>query len=580
MCKVFQKLSLQTLSILLLLFYVASFSIRTDFSFNQDLGRHIKLGEIILQTGEVPKTNLFSYTFPNFLFVNHHYFFEILVYLGQQTIGIQGLIILKVLIILLTVGLILSISKSPYFLTLPLGFIFMHVFRERVEARPEIFSFLFTALTYFSLERFQQDKKKFVFALPIIQLLWVNTHIYFPVGLILQGIYLIHFLFQKNFSQFRTLLIILIISTIASLLNPNGLNGFLYPLTIFGNYGYTIAENQNLFLLESIGFSDPNFFFVKISAILITLSIIFALIYQKLQLKNFLLCLFGLGLATVHVRSFPYLIFISLPAILANLNFIKLKKQLAISTFFIFTFLLLLESYFYISGEYYLYNDKSTKFELRAGAQAKNALDFVLDNNLPQPIFNNFDIGSYIIYRGFPNYKVFVDGRPEAYPKEFFQQIYIPVQEDPQKFKQLNKEIGFKTIIFSHTDQTPWGKNFLKSITSNPEWQTVYLDDFIIVLVKKEITDNKQLKAVNLVNLSPESYQFQNHFQPLRLSLFLINTQNLQPSELFAKETLKVFPDSPIGNLIMANLLQQQSNILNLSTIQTHYQKSKNNIWW
>lgn len=560
----------QLFSILLLLFYVAGFSVRTDFSFDQDLGRHIKLGEIILKTGEVPKTNLFSYTFPNFPFINHHYLFELLVFLGQQALGAQGLIILKVLIILLSAGIIFSINKSPYYLTLPLGFIFLHGFRERVEARPEIFSYLFTALTYFALEKFQHDKKKYIFALPFIQLLWVNTHIYFPVGLILQGIYLISFYFQKNFSQLKTLSIIFSISILASILNPNGINGFLYPLTIFGNYGYTIAENQNLFLLENIGFSDPNFFFVKTSAVLIILSIIFSLIYQTLQLKNLLLCLFGLVLAIIHVRSFPYLIFISLPAILANLNFLKFKKQLAISIFSIFTFLLLLESYFYISGEYYLYNDKSTKFELWAEAQAKNALDFVIENNLPQPIFNNFDIGSYIIYRGFPNYKVFVDGRPEGYPKEFFQQIYIPVQENPEKFKQLDKEIEFKTIIFSHSDQTPWGKNFLKFITSNSEWQTVYLDSFMIVLVKKDVAFDLQLKEIDFQALTPQSYQFSNHLQPLRISLFLINTQDIKSSELFAKEALKFFPDSPIGNLIMANLLGQQNNFL----------KSKNNIWW
>lgn len=87
---------LAKLSLILLLFFTAAFSIRTDFSFDQDLGRHLKLGEIIVSSREVPKTNLFSYTFPNFPFINHHFLFEILIFLGQQVVGLQGFMIVLV----------------------------------------------------------------------------------------------------------------------------------------------------------------------------------------------------------------------------------------------------------------------------------------------------------------------------------------------------------------------------------------------------------------------------------------------------------------------------------------------------
>src|SRR3990167_2163720 len=55
---------------ILLLFFVFSFLFRTDYSFDQDLGRHLKLGEIIIKTGNVPRINLFSYTNPDFPFIN------------------------------------------------------------------------------------------------------------------------------------------------------------------------------------------------------------------------------------------------------------------------------------------------------------------------------------------------------------------------------------------------------------------------------------------------------------------------------------------------------------------------------
>jgi len=450
---------------ILLLFFVFSFLFRADLSFDQDLGRHLKLGEIIVKTHDVPKVNLFSYTNPNFHFINTHWLFEIIAYGFSQTIGLQAFLILKVLIFLLSVWLILKIvPKDKTALLLPIGFIFLHVLRERLELRPEIFSFLFTSLTYFILEKYLKDKSKLIFLLPLIQLIWINTHIYFFIGLLLQVIFLI----QK---RQKILGLIFILSILVSLINPNGLAGVLYPLNVFKNYGYTIVENQTMSLLESINFKDPNFLFVKLSLGTILLSFI----RKKFNLKNVLISLSGAILALMNVRSFPYLFFLSLPATLGNFGNLKpnnFTKTLTV----LFAIIIILESFYNLKNE----------GGLKMGEHVKGAMDFVLANNLPQPIFNNFDIGSYIIYKGYPKYKVFVDGRPEAYPKEFFLNTYIPMQSDYEKFKKEEQKWDFKTIIFSRTDQTPWGRNFLQNVVKDESWQIVYYDDFMVVLLKKK----------------------------------------------------------------------------------------------
>ncbi len=266
---------------------------------------------------------------------------------------------------------------------------------------------------------------------------------------------------------------IFILSVAASLINPNGITGLFYPLDVSKNYGYTIVENQTMFLLESIGFNDPNFLFVKLALGISVLALIIAAIKKRFIIKDILLLGFGVILALMNVRSFPYLVFLSFPAVLANFGPIKYTGAVKVLTF-VFGAILLFESYFYL-------HDTDG---LKLVESGKKALDFVINNNLPTPIYNNFDIGSYIIYRGYPNYQVFVDGRPEAYPKEFFSQVYIPTESDHSKFKDIEKQFGFKTIIFSITDQTPWGRTFLASIVKDSDWKTVYLDDFMIVLVR------------------------------------------------------------------------------------------------
>ncbi|OGE29253.1 hypothetical protein A2867_05200 [Candidatus Daviesbacteria bacterium RIFCSPHIGHO2_01_FULL_40_11] len=548
---------------ILLLFFVFSFLFRTDYSFDQDLGRHLRLGEIILQTKSVPQTNLFSYTYPDFPFINSHWLFEVLVYLGQQTIGLQALLFLKVAIILLAVWLVLKVVPKNQYLLLPIGFIFLHTLRERPELRPEILSFLFTGATFYLLDRYEKTKTKLIFTLPLIQLLWVNSHIYFIVGLFLQAIYLVHLGYQHlrshpkgvNINKFvadaiKPLGVIFLLSVMASLINPSGIRGFLNPLTFNQNYGYTIVENQTMFFLENIGFRNPNFLFVKLATGIIILSILIAFFKRRLLLKNLGLAGLGLLLTMLNVRSFPYLALISFPAVLENFGAAKsfLWTKMLIS---ITAALLLIESFLYLNGSYYKYTDSDTNPRLEFKEGGRGALDFVLKNNLPQPVFNNFDIGSYITYRAYPKYRIFVDGRPGEYPKEFFQEVYIPVQYEPQKFKELDQKLSFKTIIFSHTDQTPWGKAFLASIVKNPGWKTVYLDDFMIVLVKSDVaSQGDTLESIDLSKLDPAAYSYNSYISYLRLSLFLVQIGHPESAEKFARTGLSLFPQSPLGNTL------------------------------
>ena len=583
----------------LLLFFVFSFLFRTDLSFDQDLGRHIKLGEIIWQTGEVPKTNLFSYTNPDFPFINTHWLFEVFVYGVSQTIGLYWMLIFKVFIFLFSVWLIIkTIPKENQILLLPIGLIFLHVLRERLELRPEIFSFLFTAITLYILNRFIQmshdsprsaggaGRRTFgtLLLLPPVQLIWINTHIYFFVGLILQAIFLIHLILKQMASQaphssssprsaggaggkLKLLSIIFSLSVMVSFVNPNGLTGFFYPLNVTKNYGYTIVENQTMFLLENINFRDPNFLFVKLAIAIIGFSIIVAIASSlrklassptsrsgqgSIQIKNLLLASAGAGLTLLNVRSFPYLVFLSLPAVLGNFGQVK-KNGLIIFLSLVTCALLLFESFFYLNGDYYRYTENQHQVGLTYEESVKGGMDFAIGHDLPNPIYNNFDIGSYIIYKGYPKYKVFVDGRPEAYPADFFQKTYIPMQTDPAKFKEEDQKWGFKTIIFSHTDQTPWGKSFLGSIVKDPQWRIVYIDNFVIILVKEEIAEQLSLTRKLLANLPPDSYSFNNHLSFLRLGIFLLSTGNMDSGGKFILKAREIFPESPAVNQIIGN---------------------------
>lgn len=569
----------------ILLFLAFSFLFHNDQSFNQDLGRHLKLGEIIWNTHTVPTTNLFSYTYPNFPFINHHWLFEVIVYLGSITIGLQAMLVTKFLLLLLIVWVILVVAyKTKSALFFSVSFVFLHLLRGRSELRPEILSFLFTVLHLYILERFVKNNSKLVYTLPLISLVWANSHIYFPVGLFIQAIFLGDLLFRKYVQKVAnlekkiiTLACIWGASLLAPFVNPNFVKGALYPFTVFNNYGVTITENKTIFALQEIQFVNPDFGFYYMAAFIVFASIYASFFRTKFSLKNICLTLLGLALATQSIRGFPYLLLISLPYVLMNFNYIKANVWVK-TTNIIIVVLILFEALFYLTGTYYALTYRTWTPKLVFTEDAKPAMDYVIAHKLPGEIFNNFNIGSYIFYRGYPDYKVSVDGRPEAYPASYFPEEYLPALADYKKFKNLEKERGIKTVIFSIMDQNKETLSFFNAINKDPEWKIVFLDQFMIVLIKTDIQQQLQLQPIDLAKLTIDDYSYPNYDAYTNLSTFLFNLNYLPQAKQFTQKALDLNPNSPAAHKSMAFILYFENP--RDKRIKEHQLKSSSQLYW
>jgi len=117
------------------------------------------------------------------------------------------------------------------------------------------------------------------------------------------------------------------------------------------------------------------------------------------------------------------------------------------------------------------------------------AADFYKTNKIQGPIFNNYDIGGYLIFHLYPE-KIFVDNRPEAYPTSFFQDVYIPMQENNDIWKEAENKYNFNVIFFYLNDITPWAQKFLISRIDDPEWSPVFTDQYAIIFLRKNEKNN------------------------------------------------------------------------------------------
>lgn len=481
--------SLLLIFLLFLLVFVGYFHRVTAFT--QDLGRHLLLGKIIFTTHTIPTTNLLSYTYPSFPFLNHHYLSEVIFYLIYTASGTLGLLFMTALLMLITFGLVFFYAYKRFGISVILAsLLLIPVLFERIDIRPEIFSFFLFSFFLTLLYSNREKPSKLLFFLPILTILWANMHIYFFMGIVLIFLFVVDGLLSRKRNIWctynKTLLLTLFLSILATLLNPHALQGALYPLSAFKNYGYTIEENQTIFLLESLGFHKTSVDFFKLAVLLLFITLLIRL--KKTKPIDWLLALTFTAAGALAVRNLPlFALAVLIPftthlsPLLQKLSFMLRHIQPAKRTILVHAFfLLLLMCYLWqISAV-----AKKHQFGFSEKVGATNAISFFQQEKLQGPIFNNFDIGSYLAYRLFPSERIFVDGRPEAYPADFFKDIYIPMQQDEAIFVKTDERYHFNTIFFSHTDQTPWAETFLQTILKNPNWKVVYLDQTVIIFVK------------------------------------------------------------------------------------------------
>ena len=178
-------------------------------------------------------------------------------YLVYKTVGFNGLSIFFILLNGLTIFIFFILAKrnSNCYVALFLTLITLPLLSYRHEVRPEVFSYLFLAVYYYVLFLYSKnelDWKKVLITLCVIQLLWVNLHIFFILGPFLVGVFMLRGLVvSRDEKHLRSLLPILLGVVLVNLLNPHGIYGLLEPLNIFKEYGYMIVENQSVFFMQN-----------------------------------------------------------------------------------------------------------------------------------------------------------------------------------------------------------------------------------------------------------------------------------------------------------------------------------------
>jgi hypothetical protein len=366
--------------------------------------------------------------------------------------------------------------------------------------RPEIFTLLLAGVFFWLLWSYHDGRLCWavLLVLPALEVFWVNLHIGFVFGPIFILAFLLGELLDdprnperdaiqpgvtrsshKKPRRLGRWLGILGLTLAATLLNPSGIRGAVYPFTIWTNYGIPVVENLSILFLWGHGYKGE---FALITLTLLALYLSFLAPRRPAPFPTALFILAAVigELAFTAIRNQTLLALFSLAAIAINIGprgFERWRERRA-GAVVLGAFILAAISY---NGLELMARKETIGLGLQPGRDA--AARFFEVNQIPGPILNNFNVGGYLIHYLFPKQRVYVDSRPEAYDSSFLRDRYqAPLTEDGL-WPDLLNQYGFQSIVFCAS--SVWENAFIDRRIADPEWALVFGDETAIILVRR-----------------------------------------------------------------------------------------------
>lgn len=464
-----------------------------------DIWWHLKTGEIILENKALPKYDIFSFTAQNNEWTHHEWLFEIVVYLIFKFSGYNGLIFFKCLILFFSFFFIIksSILFHKNFTLISILFLIILIFsRDNLILRPHLLTIFFGCLYTYILLDYINNNKKYIYFIPFLQIIWVNSH----AGFIISGIIFFVFFLSTSFNYVKRidnqnkvliLSLVFIFTIIASLLNPIGYKIFIFPFEQIlqkSIYMKNISEWYSPFHPYFANTPVRNHYLIWLFFIIF----LFVLNFKKLDFLSISYSVFFIILSFTGIRHSVLSYFLTLPFLTKNFNellsyfYLRFKNEfkdlvlLPLSIIVVGIIFLLFKnivlSHFGLNGEY---------------QQPQQIVNYILKNNIKGNIFNSFELGGYLLFKLYPKNKVFIDSRANiVYDNEIFRE-YLSCFESIDSIEKIISKYDISIFILQYPKYIHGKKiknemlihNYLKN---SKKWHLVFFDDSALLYLKEK----------------------------------------------------------------------------------------------
>jgi hypothetical protein len=470
------------------------------------IGWHLRNGELMLGSHSITRADPFSFTMSGQAWYAWEWLYDLAMAGIHHWLGLNGVVWVTAAIIAATFALTLRISlrrgadlpTAVVLLALAMGASMLHLF-----ARPHVLSWLFTVVWFEILDASESgaapDDRRRLWWLPVLMLFWVNLHGGFVVGFALLGFYLAsHYIRYRRCREpemrrhasgrLRELGGVTAAALAASLVNPYG----------YGLHVHVYRYLASRWLMNHIDeFLSPNFHGVaeQCFVLLLLITIVGLAVGRNPPLAHVFVVLFAAGSGLYSSRSIPVsslLLALVVGPLLSrsvadgsvNPRFSSdLQKFLSNWKAFgarrcsmesrlrghvwplaVFVAALLACSH---GGRLGSLPWLDAHFDTeRFPVQA---CEVISRRGIQEPIFAPDFWGGYLIYRLYPQTRVFVDDRHDFYGEEFLKGYLRAVRLTPDWEGFLNdRRVNWLLL--------PTGSSLANMVDQSPQWRVVYRD--------------------------------------------------------------------------------------------------------
>ncbi len=458
-----------------------------------DFGWHLQTGRYIVTTFSVPHTDIFSITAAGQQWITHEWLTESLMYLLYRLGGFGALTIFFAAISFLAFALVYERCEGQPYVA---GFVVLGAAITAAPfwgARPQTLSLLYTSIFLLILNRYQHHgaDRQLLWLAPVF-LIWVNSHGSFALGLALIAVYMagntLQRVLQWNNTSQRSArdiaslggMFTLCVGIIA--LNPNGLALYLYPFQTLSSY--TIQT----FIQE---WQPPDFATAATQPFLwfvVVLVGMLALKRRRMDLVDSIL-LAGLTLASLrNARQISIWVLIAAPILSAAIvdvlggfpwkiaapsNPTSRIVQVLNGTLLVIVAL---------AGLVRLATVVGNQTSAERDHFPVTAVNFISQNKIAGPIFNQYDWGGYLIWKLYPQARVFIDGRSDLYglTNDLIVREYFKAYTATSDWYEPLERYGVRLVLVEPS--APLAARLAEDTT----WKKMYADNQAVIFEKSD----------------------------------------------------------------------------------------------
>lgn len=442
-----------------------------------DFWWHIAAGRNILESGVIPSVDPFGvYDAANVwgqTILKSQWLGQVSLYSIYRWFDLDGIILFRASLLTLCLAIVYlrcrlagSVGLFSFVMTALVGLVILLHTGER----PQLFSFLYLSLIFLFFDGFIRSGKRWLlYCIPLVMLLWSNTHGGSVLGMVAFGAMGACYILEKRWTekyfntlQIKLMTLVVCLSAIALVLTPNGFTTFQHIIALESN---PLRDRTSEYASPWSLWPITLYYWVFVAVALVSLPGFFSKTYVQ---QGFIVLLIG-TISLTGFRYIPFFVLIAAPYVAASLS--RMSSRFKIPGFAINLSVLM------IALAFLGYGFKQGKVFQHGIAEQRypaGAVGFIKSHKLSGKMFNTMSWGGYLIWNLPSTTTIFVDGRMlDPTRVAPYTNILWTTPEGLHFFEQANFDLAL----------VPYGNAFsgerypiVAYLLNRPDWKAVYQD--------------------------------------------------------------------------------------------------------